>query len=98
MDGIAIMILTVPVLLPVTQQLGIDSTHFGIVVVMNLMIGVLTPPFGVGLFVVAKVGNIPFEHLARAILPFIPVTIVVLAICTYLPGLVLFLPRLVFGN
>lgn len=98
MDGIAIMILTVPVLLPVTQQLGIDSTHFGIVVVMNLMIGVLTPPFGVGLFVVAKVGNIPFEHLARAIMPFIPVTIVVLAICTYLPGLVLFLPRLVFGN
>jgi TRAP-type C4-dicarboxylate transport system permease large subunit len=52
----------------------------------------------VGLFVVAKVGNIPFEDLARAIMPFIPVTIVVLAICTYWPGLVLALPRLVFGN
>ena len=98
MEGLAIMILTVPVLLPVIAQLGIDSTHFGIIVVMNLMIGVLTPPFGMGLFVVAKVGQIPFEQLAREILPFIPVTILVLAICTYFPGLVLFLPRLVFGG
>jgi tripartite ATP-independent transporter DctM subunit len=98
MDGIAIMILTVPVLLPVVAQLGIDPTHFGIVVVMNLMIGVLTPPFGIGLFVVARVGQIPFEQLARAILPFIPVAILVLVICTYFPGLVLFLPRLAFGD
>ncbi len=98
MEGLAIMILTVPVLLPVIGQLGIDPTHFGVIVVMNLMIGVLTPPFGMGLFVVAKVGQIPFEQLAREIVPFIPITVAVLAICTYFPGLVLFLPRLVFGG
>ena len=62
MEGLAIMILLVPVLLPVTQAVGIDPVHFGVIVVMNLMIGILTPPFGVALFVVAKVGNIPFAR------------------------------------
>lgn len=96
MEGLAIMILLVPVLLPVTQAVGIDPVHFGVIVVMNLMIGILTPPFGVALFVVAKVGNIPFHELARAILPFLGPLIVVLVIVTYWPGLILFLPRLFF--
>ena len=77
MEGLAIMILLVPVLLPVTQAVGIDPVHFGVIVVMNLMIGILTPPFGVALFVVAKVGNIPFHVLARAILPFLGPLIIV---------------------
>jgi TRAP-type C4-dicarboxylate transport system permease large subunit len=94
----AIMILTVPVLLPVMQQLGIDPIHFGVVLVMNLMIGLLTPPFGMALFVVAKVGDIPFEQLARAIWPFIWPLIVVLLICTYFPALVLALPNAVLGK
>jgi tripartite ATP-independent transporter DctM subunit len=97
MEGLAIMILTVPVLLPVTQLVGIDPVHFGIVVVMNLMIGVLTPPFGMALFVVSKVGGIPFGDLAKAIWPFIPPLLVVLLICTVFPGLVLFLPKLFLG-
>lgn len=92
------MILTVPVLLPVTAQLGIDPVHFGVVVVMNLMIGLCTPPFGMALFVVAKVGEIPFPVLARSILPFLPPLLVVLGICTFWPQAVLFLPRLVFGS
>jgi len=96
MEGLAIMILLVPVLLPVTQAVGIDPVHFGVVVVMNLMIGILTPPFGVALFVVAKVGNIPFHVLARAILPFLGPLLVVQVIVTYWPGLILFLPRLFF--
>ncbi len=96
MEGLAIMILLVPVLLPVTQAVGIDPVHFGVIVVMNLMIGILTPPFGVALFVVAKVGNIPFHVLARAILPFLGPLIVVQVIVTYWPGLILFLPRLFF--
>jgi tripartite ATP-independent transporter DctM subunit len=97
MEGIAIMILMVPVFMPVVQQLGIDATHFGVIVVMNLMIGILTPPFGVALFTVAKVGNIPFEDLARAILPFLPPLILVLVIVTHFPALVMWLPRLVYG-
>lgn len=96
MEGLAIMILLVPVLLPVTQVVGIDPVHFGVVVVMNLMLGILTPPFGVALFVVAKVGNIPIHVLARAILPFLGPLLVVQFIVTFWPGLVLFLPRLFF--
>ncbi len=97
MEGMAIMILTVPVCLPVILALGIDPVHFGVIVVMNLMIGLLTPPFGMGLFVVAKIGNIPFEVLAREILPFIPLMLLVLAICTYFPGLVLYFPNLLLN-
>lgn len=92
-----IMILMVPVLLPVTAAVGIDPVHFGVVVVMNLMIGILTPPFGVALFTVAKVANIPFAVLARAILPFIVPLLLVQIIITYWPALVLYLPRLVYG-
>jgi len=97
MEGIAIMILMVPVFMPVTQQLGIDPVHFGVIIVMNLMIGILTPPFGVALFTVAKVGNIPFDVLARAIMPFLPPLILVLVLITHFPGLVMWLPRLVYG-
>ncbi len=97
MEGMAIMILMVPVLLPVTAAVGIDPVHFGVVVVMNLMIGILTSPFGVALFTVAKVANIPFAVLARAILPFIVPLLLVQIIITYWPGLVLYLPRLVYG-
>ncbi len=64
---------------------------------MNLMIGILTPPFGVALFTVAKVADIPFAHLARAILPFIPPLPIVQVIVTYFPAVVLYLPRLVYG-
>ena len=97
MEGMAILILMVPVLLPVTNAVGIDPVHFGVVVVMNLMIGILTPPFGVALFTVAKVANIPFALLARAILPFIPPLIGVQIVITYWPGLVMYLPRLIYG-
>ncbi|MBM3573944.1 MAG: TRAP transporter large permease subunit [Alphaproteobacteria bacterium] len=98
MEGIAIMILMVPVLMPVMLQLGVDPVHFGVILVMNLMIGILTPPFGVALFTVAKVGNIPFEVLARAILPFLVPLLAVQMIVTYAPALVLFLPSLVYGG
>lgn len=97
MEGIAIMILMVPVFLPVIQQVGIDPVHFGVVVTMNLMIGILTPPFGVALFTVAKVGRIPFEELAREILPFLPGLVLVLFLLTFFPSLSTFLPRLVYG-
>ena len=97
MEGIAIMILMVPVFMPVIQQVGIDPVHFGVLVTMNLMIGILTPPFGVALFTVAKVGKIPFEDLAREIMPFLPGLIIVLFLLTYFPSLSMFLPRLVYG-
>lgn len=95
MDSLAIMILTVPVLVPLTQHLGIDPVHFGVVMVLNLMIGLLTPPFGMALFVVSRVGDIPFAMLAKDIWPFIGALLLVLLICTLFPGLVMYLPNLV---
>ena len=97
MEGLAIMLLTVPVLLPLVVQLGVDPVHFGVIVVMNLMIGLISPPFGMALFVVAKVGNIPFADLARETWPLVIALIVVLLICTFSPGVVMALPNLLLG-
>ena len=71
-----------------------SPVHFGVVVVMNMMIGILTPPMGVSLFVVAKVGNVPFGTLARAIIPFIIPLFIVLLLLIFFPPLVMFLPSL----
>lgn len=82
MEGLAVMLLTVPVLLPLVMQLGVDPVHFGVIVVMNLMIGLIHPPFGMALFVVAKVGDIPYKDLAWSIWPFVIPLLIVLLICT----------------
>ena len=97
MEGLAIMLLTVPVLLPLVVQLGVDPVHFGVIVVMNLMIGLISPPFGMALFVVAKVGDIPFPDLVRETWPLVMALIVVLLICTFSPGVVMALPNLLLG-
>lgn len=91
-ETMATLLLVVPILVPVAASLGIDPVHFGVVIVMNMMIGILTPPMGVSLFVVAKVGNIPFRTLARAIWPFIIPLFVVLILLILIPELVMFLP------
>jgi tripartite ATP-independent transporter DctM subunit len=97
LDAIPIMLIFFPVLLPTAIQLGIDPTHFGVVVVLNLMIGLLTPPIGVLLFVEAKIADLPFGDLVRAIWPFTLALIGILILITYVPGLVMWLPNLVFG-
>ena len=85
-----------PILLPVAQHAGIDPLHFGIVVVMNLMIGLITPPLGLCLFVCCSVSKVDFVDLVRVSTPFILVEIVALLIVTYFPGIVLFIPHM-FG-
>ncbi|SNZ19365.1 TRAP transporter large permease [Cohaesibacter gelatinilyticus] len=93
-ESLAILLIVVPILIPVALSFAIDPVHFGIIVVLNLMISTLTPPMGMSLFVVAQVGNIPYHHLAKAILPWLIPPLVVLAlVCTFpilatgLPGL-----------
>ncbi|MGG5808547.1 TRAP transporter large permease [Falsiroseomonas sp. CW058] len=98
MEALAIMVLTVPVLMPVIAALGIDPVHFGLVLTLNLMIGLLTPPMGIGLFVVAKVGGIPLQQLIRAVLPFFVPLVGALVLITVFPQITLFLPDLVFGK
>ncbi len=97
MEALAVMVLTVPVLMPVVTQLGIDPVHFGLVLVLNLMLGLLHPPMGIGLFVVSKVGNIPYGKLAIAVLPFFVPLFAALALVTVFPRITLFLPDLVYG-
>lgn len=97
MEALAALIILVPVLLPAVQALGTDPVHFGVVMVLNLMIGTLTPPVGIVLFVVSRVAGLPFEDVVRATAPFLPPLVAVLVAITVWPDLVLFLPRWVLG-
>ena len=90
MEAIAAIVILTPILLPVVTSIGIDPTHFGIIMVANLAIGLITPPVGVSLFVGARVGNTTFEPLVRAIIPFIIMMIVSVLIITFVPQLSLF--------
>ena len=92
----AILILG-PVLLPVIVKLGIDPLHFGVVMVLNLMIGLLTPPFGVVLFVMAGFSGMPFEGVVKAILPFLVPLLLVLILITLYPPVVTALPNFFYA-
>lgn len=92
----AVLIIATPVLLPLVVSVGVDPLHFGVIIVLNLMIGVATPPVGMSLFVTAHVAGIPIERMYRSILPFLVPLFVALLLVTYLPNIVLFLPRLLF--
>jgi len=83
-------------MLPTAQALGVDPVHFGVVAVVNIMIGLITPPYGLLLFMMVKIADVPLKDIVRDILPFLGVMIAALALITFVPELVLFLPRL-FG-
>ncbi len=95
-DAIPIMLIFFPVLLPVAESLGIDQVHFGVIVVVNLMLGLLTPPIGALLFLEAKIADIPFGDLVRNVLPFVGAMLAVLLLITYFPFLVTAVPDLIF--
>ncbi|QDY70441.1 TRAP transporter large permease [Qingshengfaniella alkalisoli] len=93
-ESLVILLIVVPILVPIAMGFGVDPVHFGIIVVLNLMISILTPPMGMALFVVAQVGEIPFQKLARAILPWlIPPLVVLILVCVF-PVLATGLPSL----
>jgi tripartite ATP-independent transporter DctM subunit len=96
LEGTTILLIVVPVLVPTAQALGIDLVHFGIVVVVNIMIGLITPPYGLLLFIMTNIAGVSLRALVREVLPFLAVMIGVLLLITLVPGLVLWLPRL-FG-
>jgi tripartite ATP-independent transporter DctM subunit len=93
-DATAAILVLVPVLLPIAVSLGIDPVYFGVVMIINLMIGLLTPPVGSVLFVTASVTGRPVEEVFHGIVPFLIPLIAVLIVVTALPGLVLWLPNL----
>ena len=96
LEGTTILLIIVPIFIPTAKALGIDLVHFGVVVVVNIMIGLLTPPYGLLLFVLANMTKQPLGRIVREAAPFILMSLVVLAIITAIPDAVLWLPRL-FG-
>jgi TRAP-type C4-dicarboxylate transport system permease large subunit len=96
LEPTAAILILVPVLLPVVQQLGIDPVHFGLIMVLNLMIGLLHPPMGMVLFVLARVAQLSIERTTMAILPWLVPLLVSLALITYVPAISMWLPRLFY--
>jgi len=96
LEGTAILLIVVPVFIPTAQALGIDMVHFGVVVVINIMIGLITPPYGLLLFVMANISGEPLRAIVRDVMPFLLAMMAALAILTFVPETVLWLPRL-FG-
>ena len=94
LEGTTILLIIVPVLLPTAQALGIDPVHFGVVAVVNIMIGLITPPYGLLLFMMVKIADVPLKDIVRDIVPFLAVMMGALAMITLIPDIVLFLPRL----
>jgi TRAP-type C4-dicarboxylate transport system permease large subunit len=96
LDGSVMMLVFVPLLIPSARALGIDMTYFGIVVTVNFMIGLITPPYGLLLFVMSALTRTPLAAIMRSILPFVLTLGAVLLLLTLFPPITLFLPRL-FG-
>lgn len=90
----AILLIIVPIFLPTAQALGIDLVHFGVVAVVNAMLGLITPPYGLLLFIVASITKQPLIRIVKDLLPFLAALLVALGVITFVPDFVLFLPRL----
>lgn len=96
METIAAITILVPILLPIAVKLGIDPVQFGIIMVLNLMIGLLTPPVGLVLYVLSQVSKVPFERCAAATLPFLLPLVLVLLLVTFVPNISMWLPTLIY--
>lgn len=96
-EALALQVLVLPMLIPVVIQFGIDPVFFGVISTLNLMIGILTPPMGMALFVVSRVGKIPVSTITKGVIPFLIPIIITLIILTIFPQIVLFVPNLILG-
>jgi tripartite ATP-independent transporter DctM subunit len=96
-EGVPAKLLLVPMLLPIVDSYGIDRVHFGLVIQLSLLMGIATPPMGIGLYIMVEVGKVPFERVAVAVLPFLIPLMLALLLITYVPELVTWLPDLVLG-
>jgi tripartite ATP-independent transporter DctM subunit len=97
LEPIPLLILALPILLPIVQQIGVDLIHFGIMISFNITLGIITPPMGVGLYVMCRVSGVRFEELVVACLPLLVSLLAALMLVTYWPALSLWLPTLVMG-
>ncbi len=98
MEALAALLILIPILVPAAHSFGIDPVQFGLIMIFNLILGTIHPPIGVVLFVVARIANITFETMSRAILPWLVPLLIVLAAITIWPSLTLWLPNVVMGH
>ena len=96
METVAAITILVPVLMPIAEGVGVDPVHFGVIMVLNLMIGLLTPPVGMVLYVLARVAGISFERCTAATIPFLLPLVTVLALITFVPAFSMWLPTLIY--
>jgi tripartite ATP-independent transporter DctM subunit len=94
LEGTTILLVIVPVFIPTAQALGIDMVHFGVVVVVNIMLGLVTPPYGLLLFIMTRIAEVPLRDIVRDVLPFLWAMAASLGLITFIPQIVLWLPRL----
>lgn len=97
MDTIAAITLLTPILLPITASYGIDPVQFIVVMVLNLMIGLLTPPVGVVLYILSSLSNVSFDRIFKAVTPFIVMLLIALLLVTFIPSLTLWLPNIIYN-
>ncbi|MCU0939855.1 MAG: TRAP transporter large permease subunit, partial [Burkholderiaceae bacterium] len=98
MEPSSILLITVPVLFPVAMKLGIDPIHFGIIMTVNMEIGMITPPVGLNLYVASGISNMGLTEVTKACAPWILVMIAFLGLITYVPEVTLWLPNLLMGD
>ncbi|TIO06802.1 MAG: TRAP transporter large permease [Mesorhizobium sp.] len=94
LEGTTIILVILPVFIPTANALGIDLVHFGVMCVVNIMLGLVTPPYGLLLFIMTRIANVPLWDIVRDVLPFLYVMILSLVFITFFPDVVLWLPRL----
>jgi tripartite ATP-independent transporter DctM subunit len=94
LEGSTIILVVLPIFIPTAQALGIDLVHFGVVTVFNIMIGLVTPPYGLLLFIISAISGAPLRTIIRDTMPFVYAMIVALLVITYFPETVLWLPRM----
>lgn len=94
MEPGAILIMLLPILLPIVSQLSLDYVHFGVMMILNLMIGQITPPFGMCLFTISQVGEVPLNRLSKSVIPFIFPLVAVLLLTVFFPEIITWLPNL----
>ena len=96
MEPTGIILILAPILFPIATELGIDPVHLGIIMTVNLEIGMVTPPVGLNLFVASGITGMPIFKVVRAALPWLMVLVTFLIIVTYVPQIAMFLPNLLF--
>jgi C4-dicarboxylate transporter DctM subunit len=98
LEVVSTLLLVMPILAPVLLPLGVDPVHFGIIFTHNMEVGLVHPPVGLNLFVLATISDAPIGEVIRGILPFLVILLLVLGLITYWPTMTLWLPDLVFGK